>query len=50
VLRHDNLPACVKYIQSRQGLPMFHPRPPMEQVTDQQKAEIDRHLAPLLML
>ena len=37
-------------IQSRQGLPMFHPRPPMEQVTDQQKAEIDKHLAPLLAL
>ncbi len=50
VLRHDNLPACVKYIQSRQGLPMFYPRPPMEQVTDGQKAEIDRHLAPLLVL
>jgi 4-hydroxy-tetrahydrodipicolinate synthase len=47
-LRHDNLPACVKYIQSRQGLPMYYPRPPMERVTDQQKAEIDRHLAPLL--
>lgn len=50
MLRHDNLPACVKYIQSRQGLAMFHPRPPMEQVSDQQKAEIDRHLAPLLVL
>jgi len=50
VLRHDNLPACVKYIQSRQGLPMFYPRPPMEQVTDQQEAEIDRYLAPLLAL
>jgi 4-hydroxy-tetrahydrodipicolinate synthase len=49
-LRHDNLPACVKYIQSRQGLPMFYPRPPMEQVTDEQKAEIDRHLAPLLAI
>jgi 4-hydroxy-tetrahydrodipicolinate synthase len=49
-LRHDNLPACVKYIQSRQGLPMFYPRPPMEQVTEQQKAEIDKHLAPLLAI
>jgi hypothetical protein len=27
---------------------MFYPRSPMEQVTDQQKAEIDRYLAPLL--
>lgn len=49
-LRHDNLPACVKYVQARQGLPMFYPRPPMECVTDQQKAQIDKHLAPLLSL
>jgi 4-hydroxy-tetrahydrodipicolinate synthase len=49
-MRHDNLPACAKYIQSRQGLPMFYPRPPMECVTDQQKREIDKYLAPLLAL
>ncbi len=48
VLRHDNLPACVKYIQSRQGLPLFHPRPPMEQVSEEQKSAIDRHLADVL--
>ncbi|UXN75785.1 dihydrodipicolinate synthase family protein (plasmid) [Devosia sp. A8/3-2] len=36
-MRHDNLPACVKYVQHRQGLPMFHPRAPMERVSDEQK-------------
>lgn len=46
--RHDNLPGCVKYIQHRQGLPMFHPRAPMERVTDDQKAAIDAALAPTL--
>lgn len=46
--RHDNLPGCVKYIQHRQGLPMFHPRAPMERVTDEQKAAIDATLAPVL--
>lgn len=49
-LRHDNLPACVKYIQHRQGLPMFHPRAPMERVTDEQKAAIDAVLGPVLEL
>lgn len=47
-LRHDNLPACVKYIQHRQGLPMFHPRAPMERVTDAQKAAMDAVLGPVL--
>jgi 4-hydroxy-tetrahydrodipicolinate synthase len=37
VLRHDNLPACVKYIQHRQGLGMFYPRAPMDPVSDAQK-------------
>lgn len=49
-LRHDNLPACVKYIQHRQGLPMYHPRAPMERVTDEQKAGIDAVLGPVLEL
>lgn len=49
-LRHDNLPACVKYIQHRQGLPLFHPRAPMERVTDAQKAAIDAVLGPVLEL
>ncbi len=47
-LRHDNLPACVKYIQHRQGLPLFHPRAPMERVTDAQKAGIDKALKGLI--
>lgn len=47
-LRHDNLPACVKYIQHRQGLPMFHPRAPMERVTDEQKQKIDAVIGPVL--
>lgn len=49
-LRHDNLPACVKYIQHRQGLPMFHPRAPMERVTNEQKQKIDAALGPVLEL
>ncbi|WP_426413677.1 dihydrodipicolinate synthase family protein [Bradyrhizobium ganzhouense] len=41
VLRHDNLPACVKYIQHRQGLGLFYPRAPMDEVSDEQKKAID---------
>ncbi len=44
---HDSLPACVKYIQHRQGLGMHFPRAPMDQVSDEVKANIDRALAPL---
>lgn len=44
VLRHDNLPACVKYIQHRQGLGLFHPRAPMDEVSDEQKKMIDQAL------
>lgn len=44
VLRHDNLPACVKYIQHRQGLGLFQPRAPMDQVSDEQKKMIDQAL------
>lgn len=44
VLRHDNLPACVKYIQHRQGLPLFQPRAPMDEVSEQQKTVIDQVL------
>lgn len=50
VLRHDNLPACVKYIQSRQNLPLYHPRAPMERVSEEQKTAIDAHLPALLDL
>ncbi|HUG61918.1 MAG TPA: dihydrodipicolinate synthase family protein [Methylomirabilota bacterium] len=49
-MRHDNLPACVKYVQSRQGLGFYHPRAPMEKVTDAQKAQIDVALDPVLAL
>jgi 4-hydroxy-tetrahydrodipicolinate synthase len=49
-MRHDNLPACVKYVQHRQGLPLFHPRAPMERVSDEQKKKIDAALAPVLEL
>ena len=46
-LSHDNLPACVKYIQHRQGLPMMHPRAPMQRVTEAQKQAIDAALSNL---
>lgn len=47
-LRHDNLPACVKYIQHCQGLPMHFPRAPMEHVTAEQKSGIDAALKGLI--
>lgn len=47
-LNHDNLPACVKYIQHLQGLPMFEPRAPMMRVTDAQKDAIKKAFKPLL--
>jgi len=50
VLNHDNLPACTKYIQSRQGLPLYLPRPPMEKVSEAQKAAIDEKMGPVLDL
>jgi 4-hydroxy-tetrahydrodipicolinate synthase len=49
-MRHDNLPACVKYVQSKQGLPFFHPRAPMERVSDEQKKLMDAALGPVLEL
>lgn len=49
-MRHDNLPACVKYVQSRQGLPFFYPRAPMERVSDEQKKSMDAALGPVLEL
>jgi 4-hydroxy-tetrahydrodipicolinate synthase len=48
VLSHDNLPACVKYIQHLQGVPMFQPRAPMMRVTEEQKVAIQAALKPLL--
>lgn len=47
-LRHDNLPACVKYIQHRQGMPLYAPRMPMETVSDEQKRKIDAALVGLI--
>jgi dihydrodipicolinate synthase/N-acetylneuraminate lyase len=44
-LPHDYLPACVKYIQHRQGLGFFHPRAPMDEVGPAQKKLIDAALA-----
>jgi len=34
----------VKYIQHRQGLGMFYPRAPMDEVSDEQKQIIDEAL------
>jgi 4-hydroxy-tetrahydrodipicolinate synthase len=47
VISHDNLPACVKYIQHRQGLGFHLPRAPMQEVTDDQKAAMDKALSGL---
>jgi 4-hydroxy-tetrahydrodipicolinate synthase len=47
-LSHDNLPACVKYIQHLQGVSMFEPRAPMNRVSDAQKSAIKKALQPLL--
>lgn len=48
VLSHDNLPACVKYIQHKQGLGFYKPRAPMQHCTPQQMAEIDKALEQLM--
>jgi 4-hydroxy-tetrahydrodipicolinate synthase len=48
VLSHDNLPACVKYIQHLQGIPMYQPRAPMMRVSEEQKTAIQAALKPLL--
>lgn len=48
VVRHDNLPACTKYIQSRQGVDFFLPRAPMEPVSDELKRAIDGALKGLV--
>lgn len=50
VMPHDNLPACVKYIQHRQGLALYGPRAPMDPVSAAQKAAIDAAVEPLLDL
>jgi len=45
---HDNLPACVKYVQHLQGVAMYEPRRPMMRVTEAQKSAIKAALQPLL--
>lgn len=45
---HENLPACVKYCQHRQGLPLHLPRAPMAPVSAAQKKRMDAALEPLL--
>ena len=40
----DNLPACVKYAQSRQGCPVTYPRAPMPAASEHQKQAIDQAL------
>jgi 4-hydroxy-tetrahydrodipicolinate synthase len=45
---HDNLPACVKYVQHLQGVSMFEPRAPMMRVSEAQKDAIRKTLKPLL--
>lgn len=50
VMPHDNLPACVKYVQHRQGLALYGPRAPMDPVSQEQRVAIDAVLAPLLEL
>jgi 4-hydroxy-tetrahydrodipicolinate synthase len=45
---HDNLPACTKYAQHRQGIGMYYPKSPMEHVSDEQKVRIDAALSQLL--
>ena len=47
-MSHDNLPACIKYIQHLQGTPMFEPRAPMMRVTELQKKAIQAALQPLI--
>jgi 4-hydroxy-tetrahydrodipicolinate synthase len=47
-MSHDNLPACIKYIQHLQGIRMFEPRAPMMRVTEQQKVDIKAAMQPLM--
>lgn len=48
VMPHDILPACVKYVQHLQGLPLFHARAPMQAPSEAQKAAIKSALARVL--
>ncbi len=44
VMPHDYLPACVKYVQHRQGLGLYGARAPMTPVGDDVKSAIDKAL------
>lgn len=44
---HHNLPACTKYAQHLQGVPMHYPRAPMERVSETQARRIETALADL---
>lgn len=44
---HHNLPACTKYAQHLQGVPMYYPRAPMEHVSEAQASRIEAALADL---
>jgi 4-hydroxy-tetrahydrodipicolinate synthase len=46
-MSHDNLPACTKYVQHKQGLGLYYPRAPMNDVSADQKAAIDKALKAL---
>jgi len=43
-MTHDNLPACVKYVQHRQGLALHPPRAPMAPTSAEQRHRIDAAL------
>lgn len=45
---HEYLPACVKYVHSRQGLPLYQPRAPMDRVEAERRRIIDAALDPVL--
>lgn len=43
----DDLPACVKYVQSLQGVPLSHPRAPMRLPDEARRRRIDEAFAAL---
>ena len=47
-MTHENLPACVKFTQSLQGLPLHEVRAPMQAVPHAQRQAIETALAALL--
>jgi len=43
----DNLPACTRFAQTMQGLPLTYPRAPMPEASSEQQAAIKRALGRL---